>query len=248
MEDMVMRTENDISRLSENMYRAHVMRAEAVTEQMAGKFWPMIGTANQCAYNAIDEAIDAMRESGMLRQEAKRRAMMAVAEYDRYDRAVLAHFRAIDEKKYYLWADMVARAAEALEPDVMRLYFAIKNVIDSHKVGNSDVLAKIQTALALVTLSTLMYDTMERQFQGATLINISDIFRGGRLTAVESHWRTVGDVTGRMVMQDVDLRHDESCMLGVQVLLTRYQSAAFLNEAAGEAIRLNPESMRDVKM
>ena len=242
----VMRTDDDIRKIGANMYRAQVARAEAVTEQMAGKFWPMIGTANQCAYNAMDEAIDAMRESGMLRQEAKRRATMAVVDYDRYDKAVFAHFRTIDEKKYYLWADMVARAADMLKPDVMRLYFAIKNVIDGHKVSNSDTLAKIQTALALVTLSTLMYDTMVRQFQQATLINISDVFRGGRLTAVESHWKMVGEVTGRMVMQDVDLRNDKACMLGVQVLLTRYQSAKFLNEAAGEAIRLNPESMRDV--
>ena len=223
------------------IYRAQVEQAEALSDDMAQKFWPMIGTANQTAFYAMDDAIEAMEEAGMMRQQVKVKAQKAMQEYERYDKAVKRHFHDIGDDRYYLWADLVARAAERLQPDVTKLYFAIKNKIDGGGVRNSVALAKIQTALALVTLSTLMFDTMAAQYQRQTMIRIAETFQGGRLTAVERLWKEVGDITGRQVMQDVNLRDDPTCMLGVQVILTRYQSAEFLNEAAGEALRLNPE-------
>lgn len=244
---MEIQTRHNAESISMSLMRQQAQQAEDVIEEMAKNFWPMIGTANQCAYNAIDEAIDAMKECGLWRQQAKVKAMKAVAEYERYDSAVHRHFDACDNDRYWLWADLVSRAAEKLEPDVQKLYFAVKNVIDSHKCPNSVALAKIQTALALVTLSTLMFDTMAAQFQRRTMVPIADTFRGGRLTAVESLWKAVGDITGRQVMQGVDLKDNEACRLGVEVILTRYQSAEFLNVAAGEALRLNPECEKYIK-
>ena len=223
------------------IYRQEIEQADALCDEMAQHFWPMIGTANQTAYLAMDDAIEAMRDCGMLRQQVKVKAMKAVDEYERYDKAVKQHFRELGDDRYYLWADLVARAADRLQPDVTKLFFAIKNKIDGQRVRNSVALAKVQTALALVTLSTLMYDIMAAQYQRQTMLRIAETFRGGRLTAVESLWKAVGDITGRQVMQDVNLRDDPQCQLGVQVILARYQSAEFLNEAAGEALRLNPE-------
>lgn len=222
-------------------YQYEAQRANELVEDMAQHFWPMIGTANQTAFVAIDEAMEAMEACGMMRQQAKVKARKAIEEYERYDRAVKLHFEAIGDERYYLWADLVSRAAERLEPDVTKLYYAIKQRIDEKRVRHSVALAKIQTALALVTLSTLMFDTMVAQYQRRTMVNISEAFRGGRLTAVENNWKAVGWITGRQVMQDVNLRDDPQCMLGVQVILTRYESADFLNEAAGEALALNPE-------
>ena len=164
-----------------------------------------------------------------------------MAEYKKYDRAAYEHFHETGDDRYRLWQDLIARSADRLQPDVQKLYFAVKNVIDRAGCRNSVALAKIQTALALVTLSTLMYDTMAAQFQRQTMIPIRQTCAGGRLTAVESLWREVGWLTGRQVLQGVDLRDDPACMLGVQVILTRYQAADFLNEAAGEALALNPE-------
>ena len=232
---------NNQQRITDAIYRAEMEKADALCDEMAKHFWPMIGTANQTAYLAMDDAIESMQECGMLRQQVKVKVQKAMQEYERYDKAVKRHFHEIGDDRYYLWADIVARAADMLQPDVTKLFFAIKNRIDEKRVRNSVALAKIQTALALVTLSTLMYDTMASQFQRRTMIKIADTFRGGRLTTVESNWKAVGDLTGRQVMQDVNLRDDPQCQLGVQVILARYQSAEFLNEAAGEALRLNPE-------
>lgn len=232
---------NNQQTISDAIYRAQVAKANELCDEMAQQFWPMIGTANQCAYLAMDDAIEAMQGCGMMKQMVKVKATKAMQEYERYDKAVKHHFLELGDDRYFLWADIVARAADMLQPDVTKLYFAIKNRIDEKRVRNSVALAKIQTAVALVTLSTLMYDTMAAQYQRQTMIKIAETFRGGRLTTVESNWKAVGDLTGRQVMQDVNLRDDPQCQLGVQVILARYQSADFLNEAAGEALRLNPE-------
>ena len=176
----------------------------------------------------------------MMKHQQKQKALAAQAAFVQYERAAYEHFVEIGDDRYYLWQDLIGRAALKLQPDVQKLHFAIKNVIDRAKVRQSETLASIQTGVALITLSTLMFDTMAEQYQRQTVVNIRDAFRGGRLTAVERNWMQVGDVTGRQVMQNVNLQDDPSCQLGIEVILSRYQSADFLNEAAGEALRLNP--------
>lgn len=225
--------------LRQAVIQQEMARAEQLQEEMGQKFWPMIGTANQVAFMAIDDAVEAMRAVGWLRHQEKQKAQRALEEYKRYERAAYEHFLEPGDDRYALWQDLVGRAAEKLQPDVQKLYFAIKNVIDKCGVAHSDVLAQIQTGVALITLSTLMYDTMAAQYQRQTLVHIADAFRGGRLTAVERNWLQVGEATGRKVMKTVNLKDDAACQLGINVILTRYQSAEFLNEAAGEALSVN---------
>ena len=225
--DILMRSEND--------------KAEKLADEVAKHFWPMIGTANQVAYEAIDEAVEEMRAAGMLRQQEKVKALKALQEYERYQKTAYEHFKAIDDDRYPLWQDLIANASAKLQPDVKRLYFAIKNEIDRCGVENSRVYAAIQTGLALVTLSTLMFDTMMSQFQRQTLVNITHAFLPGRLTAMESCWKAVGEITGKKVLKNVNLRDNEQCRLGIEVILQRYERADFLNEAAGVALRHNPD-------
>lgn len=226
------------------LYRQQVDKANKLCDEFAQSFWPMIGTANQCAFLAMDDAVDAMIEAGMMRHQVKVKAMKALQEFERYDKAVRKHFDDFADDRYYLWADMTTRAAERLQPDVLKLYSAIKNKMDGEGVKNSEALSKVQVALALVTLSTLMYDTMAAQYQRQTPIRIAETFNKGRLTACESLWRAVATLTGKQVLQRVNLRDDPACQLGVREILTKYQRADFLNDAAGEALDLNPEIKR----
>lgn len=235
------RTNISADGIATSLLRQQAEQANELADEMAKQFWTMIGTANQVAFVAMDDAMEAMEACGMLRQQVKVKAQRAMQEYERYERSAYRHFHEMCDDRYYLWSDLITRSAERLKPDVQRLYYAVKNVIDRHKVRNSEALAKIQTALALVTLSTLMFDTLLAEFQRQTMFRLEQSFRGGRLTAVESNWKAVGELTGRQVMQDVDLKNDEACALGVQVILTRYQKADFMNEAAHEALELNPE-------
>ena len=225
------------------LYRQQKDDADRIVNEMSEHFWPMIGTANQMAFQAIDDAVEMMKEAGMLREMEKVHALKAIVEYHRYEFAAYQHF---NDGRYALWQDLIGRAAEKMEPDVVKLYCSIKTVIDRHGVRQSDVLAQIQTGLALVTLATMMFDGLVNLYQPRTMINVTDRFKAYRLTSVERHWREVGEITGRRVMQDVNLRDDPTCQLGVRVILERFTSADILNEAAGEALRLNPEVLKYV--
>ena len=218
---------------------AQYKKAESVADEMAHNFWPMIGTANQCAYQAMLEAVDAMQDCGIYRQQAKNKAQKALAEFERYEKLAHKYFDELGGGTWGLWQDLVRRATDRLQPDIMKLYFAIKNVLDKYQVKNADALAKVQTALALVTLSTLLYDTMLEQFQAKTPLNLRQTFSAGRITATENCWRIVGEATGKQTLRNVDLSHDPACALGVKVLLTKYSEKAFLNDAAYEALKMN---------
>ena len=235
------RTQQTSNSIAMSLYAGQQTKAEQLFDEMAKAFWPMIGTANQCAYLAIDDAVEALQEAGMLRQQVKVKAQAAIKEFNRYEKAVFNHFQQMGDDRYYLWADMVSRAADGLEGDVQKLYFAIKNVLDKNGAADSEVHAKIQTATALVELAVLLYDTMAQKFQCQTMVPIAHYFDGGRLTAVKNNWKAVGYLTGRKVLPNIDLNSDKMCHMAVRVILTKYQRAEFLNEAAGEALRLNPD-------
>lgn len=227
--------------LSQSLAKIELDKAENLYNEMAQHFWPMIGTANQCAYLAMDEAIEAMQQAGIFRQQVKRDAQRAIAEFHKYERLCTKHFKENQDERFFLWQDLIGRAADKLQPDVQKLFFAIKNKIDKFSVPNAVALAKIQTAMAMVSLANLMFDEMAHKFQKQTPVRIAESFKAGRLTACESYWRVVGYLTGKQVLANIDLSNDPACQLGVKVILTRYQAADFLNEAAGEALSLNPE-------
>ena len=110
--------------LSQSLARIELNKAEDLYNEMAQHFWPMIGTANQCAYLAMDAAIDAMQEAGIFRQQVKRDAQRAVEEFHKYERLCLHHFKEIEDERFYLWQDLVGHAADKLQPDVEKLFFA----------------------------------------------------------------------------------------------------------------------------
>ena len=68
---MTISTRHDEGRLAAAIYRQQVAQADALCDDMAQKFWPMIGTANQTAFYAMDDAVEAMTEAGMMRQQVK---------------------------------------------------------------------------------------------------------------------------------------------------------------------------------
>lgn len=232
---------SNADRIKSAIYRQQAVEYNRIVDEVAKQFWPKIGTANHIAFQAIDDAVEMMTDCGMMRQKVKVHAQKAIVEYHRYEFATWQHFKIMNDGRFALWQDLIGRAAVKMEPDIQKLHYSIKQVLDREHVENSEVMAQIQTGLALVTLSTMMFDILMESYQCHTMIDVAGMFMAGRLTAVERHWREVGEITGKQVMADVNLRDDKTCQLAVRVILERYQRADILNEAAGEALRLNPD-------
>ena len=223
------------------------MDYQRIVDEVAKQFWPKIGTANHMAFQAIDDAVEMMTDAGMLRHQVKVHAQKAIVEYHRYEFATYQHFKIMEDGRYALWQDLIGRASVKMETDVMKLYYSIKQVMDRQGVKNSAVYAQIQTGLGLVTMATLMFDSLMEIYQSKTMICVADAFMAGRLTAVERHWKAVGELTGKTVCQDVNLRDDPNCNLAIRVIIDRYKAEDILNEAAGEALRLNPDAVGYIK-
>lgn len=236
-------TQQNTNNIISSLYKGQQEKAQEVFEDMSKVFWSMQGTANQVAYLAMDDAVDYLQRVGMMRQQIKVKALKALQEFRKYEKAVYQHFKVSDDDRFYLWSDMTSRAADNLQGDVDKLYFSIKGVIDRYNVKDSEVHAKIQTASALIDLSVLMFDTMVQRYQSQTIVPIAGAFSGGKLSAVQSNWREVAHLTGRKVLPAIDLNQDKTCHLAIKVILTKYQQAEFLNDAAAEALRLNPNCM-----
>ena len=118
------------------LYRQQKDDADRIANEMAEHFWPMIGTANHMAFQAIDDAVEMMKDAGMLRQKEKVHAQKAIVEYHRYEFAAYQHFKQINDGRFALWQDLIGRAAVKMEPDVIKLHYSIKSVIDRHGVKN----------------------------------------------------------------------------------------------------------------
>ena len=53
------------------MLTQQIEQAEGLKEEMAKHFWPIIGTANQVAYMAMDDAVESMKADGLFKHQEK---------------------------------------------------------------------------------------------------------------------------------------------------------------------------------
>ena len=127
-------TNHSAASISQSLARAEIDRANELYDEFAQHFWPIIGSANQMAYLAMDEAVEAMQEAGIFRHQVKQSAQRAMAEFDKYEKLCTKHFKDYEDDRFYLWQDLIGRASDEFQPDITKLYFAIKSKIDRYKV------------------------------------------------------------------------------------------------------------------
>lgn len=227
-----------INRSAARFTEAQQKKAEYLYDELGKHFWPVIGTANHSAISTMYEAIDLMESAGMIRQRVKTLVKQINSRHEEYCRATHA---AIGER-YFLWQDIIARAHGNLSPDIMKLYYSIKQQLDRRGVGQSVILSHAYTATTMLSFSTRMFDEMMKIYQSQTVLDITTSYRGGRLTAIENLWRTATDIiTPSLKGGDLKLFEDKNCELAINVIAHRYQSMDFINDASTEAMRLNPD-------
>lgn len=229
----------DVERLSQD-------KAQKLHLQLCNDVLAFVGTANQCAYAAIADAYDALDGARLIHHAIKRHAPKCVLSCDSYYR----NQRSFLGKRTSLWSDMACIAAHHLQPEIERLYSAINQRIETHlqEMGYRDniptfIRAHIYTAQALTDIAVSLFDGTVRKYQSQIDLNITSEIAFMRLADVKHHWgevvKAVSHVPGR-----VDLNDDPDIQKAVEDLTLRYQEPGFVNDAAGEAIRLNPSAKK----
>ena len=212
-----------------------VAKARELYDELENHFWSRVGAANYIALNAMLEAYDAIEEAGMLKQQVKYWAKVAIKASEAYSKE--AHSKMGD--RYALWSDVVRLASDNLQNDVTHLYYSIKQMLDKYRIPHADICSHIQTAMALLTSAVLFYDGLVEHFQKQTFYNITKDFKVGRLTGVESSWREVARLTSKC-KEEINLQEDYNCQLAMRVIFNKYGNMDFLNDAAQKAMPLNP--------
>lgn len=224
-------------------------KAEQLRDRLDNMIWSVVGTANQCAAVATIDAFDAIEDAGLLKKEVKLNAVKCAESFETYYRKA----RGKIHDRFPLWADMVNIAANQLRPCVNDLLTAVQNVIDKHdtEVGYKDNIpsslkAQVFTSMALIDVAVNLFDEFVRVHQSQTAYDIKREFLSARLSKAKHHWEIVTHHFSH-TKGTVDLNKDKVCMIAINNLMESYQSTDFINYAAGEAMRLNPETKKYLK-
>lgn len=199
-------------------------------------FWPMIGTVNQIAANATIDAYDLLCEHNLIRQAIKKPANRTIELWNRYQH----HSKQFLGERWYLWNDVVNIASNNIQPDILKLHIAIKQVMDRYNVSDSDIRSAVHISQTLLELAVMFFDTFLDKFQSQTFLNISKDFTFARLIDMQKCWipvtRHFSHYNGF-----INLNDDPNIKLAIEVILARFAKSDFINDAAGRAMHLNPD-------
>jgi len=212
--------------------------ADHLIEGLGKTFSVTIGTINQIAENAIDTAVDAIIEAGLNNFAIKMYINKVYEDFSHYKKK---HCRMLGDRNY-LWQDMTRLAADSIEPDVLKLKYSIKSVLDKNNIDRSGLRADVFTADALIQTAVSSYDHLVGAFQKQTLWKIDCDFRHARLIKAQRAWAYISkfmEYTGKREV-DINLNTDPQCELAMKIIINRFTNHDFLNDSAGEALRLNP--------
>lgn len=199
-------------------------------------FWPLVGTANQIAGNAFFDAYDLLSEKDLLRQDIKKSANSTKEDWDRYQKTSRKELG----DRWYLWQDVVNIASNNIHSDVIKLHMSIKRAMDRDRVSDTDVRSIVHLTQTLLELAVMFFDSYIGNYQSQTFLDISKDFRFARLSAMQKRWMPVTRHFSRC-KGVVDLNEDSDIKLGISVIITRFSTADFINDAAGKAMHLNPQ-------
>lgn len=219
---------------------AEQKKAAELYEQLGQRFWSVVGPANYSAVATMLDAIDVMEDAGIVRQKLKQLVKRAQRQYQEYVKAA----RDVLEDRFYLWQDMTAHAHDRLRPDILKLFFGIKQHYDNFRIPDSNMLAHLQTTFTMLSLCTGLFDATMDFHQRQTYLDISSYFKRGRLTGIVSIWNEVMELVIPKAVLGMPLAKDPNCKTAVSVIARRYETMEFLDEAATDAMRLNPSMIK----
>lgn len=202
----------------------------------------VVGAVNSIACNALVDAVNELRKSKHYKFKAKQEAKQAIEAYEAWERAHTKNFG----DRYNLFLDYLSAAEEAIQPDIDKLYWAIKQVLDKHKTEEAALKSKIETARTLLEYAVCMYDKTLETCRKETGIDFDFLMRPARLTAALHHWTRCEDIVSRTKGETINLNNDPNCVLAFKVIENKITSEEFINRAGWQSLQENPECRKYV--
>lgn len=221
-------------------------QAESVFNNLNSTINTVVGAANTLAGKSIYDLVEWMQQDKKLfRLQVKHYATLALKEFKAYERI---HYRNFGNR-YSLFIDYLDTIEEAVTPDVEKLYWSSKMVMDKLHEPKSDLFAKVETAVIMTEISCAVYDRVLEITREQSGFDFDRFMRPGRLSNA-LHWLV--ELRSLICRQQnraslTELVNDPTCNLAAKVLMRKLTDYDLLGESCKKALSYHPELEETLK-
>ena len=165
-------------------------------------FYKHIAVANYIAYTEALDAVDMMRDKGMLRQQSKRCAAALERECLRYEATQRKELVGEERQQFHInYMNLMHISAE--QP-LLFIRMAVKKQLDSKHYPEAATLSHMYTALLLLQQAQNLYDTFFKEWQATTGYDLKSCYSGEDMSGIVRHMSELEDaVTKQMHITEV---------------------------------------------
>ena len=220
----------------------------------------VVGAANTIAGRAvIDTKNELYKRKDLWRHEIKLNARLAEKTYYDYERLHTRNFG----DRYILFLDYLSAVEDNIGKDVDMLTYSIAQVLSKHNQKDAMLKAQIETARTMCEYACCVFDRLIKEankkvynecckYSLSTMqlrkpFDYTPYFAPARITPVFHYW---DKVTARLCKtgkgeEQIILNTDPNCKLAFEIIEKKLTSEDFLNKAGYDALKLNPECIKD---
>ncbi len=202
----------------------------------ASLFYIVIGAVNDLASHAMTDAMEAVRKSGHYRHSVKYHIREAQRKFDGYERMMKEQLT----DRFPLFMDITDEVYEMIRPDMEKLYFSFKSELDKHREPESELKARMETAIAMLDLAVYMFDRFFDSARERTKADFRPMFLPGRLGGVAKSWHEAFAPLDKS-KDTIDFNESGTCRMALRVIEVKLTGEELFNRAGAMAIRLNPD-------
>ena len=219
----------------------------------------VVGAVNTIAGKAVIDAKNELyKRKDLWRHEIKYNARLAEKKYYDYEKIHMRNFGV----RYNLFLDYLSAIEDNIGKDVDMLTYSIAQVLSKHNQEDAMLKAQIETARTMCEYACCVFDRLMKEankkvynesckysfsaMQVEKPFDYTPYFAPVRLTSVFCHW---DKVTARLCKSENDvpisLDDDPNCKLAFEIIERKIVSEDFLNKAGYDALKLNPECIKE---
>ena len=220
----------------------------------------VVGAVNTIAGKAVIDAKNELyKRKDLWRHEIKYNARLAEKKYYDYEKIHMRNFGV----RYNLFLDYLSAIEDNISKDVDMLTYSIAQVLSKHNQEDAMLKAQIETARTMCEYACCVFDRLIQEankkvynecckYSFSTMLlekpfDYTPYFAPARITPVFHHW---DKVTAMLCKTDKDgepiiLDDDPNCKLAFQIIERKIVSEDFLNKAGYDALKLNPECIKE---
>ena len=219
----------------------------------------VVGAVNTIAGRAVfDAKSELFKRKDIYRQEVKMNAKLAEKAYYDYERLHTRNFGG----RYNMFLDYLSAVEDNIAKDIDILTYSIAQVLSKHNQKDAMLKAQIETARTMCEYACCVFDRLVKEankkvynecckYSLSTMqlrkpFDYTPYFAPARLTAVFHYW---DKITARLCKSENDvpisLNDDPNCKLAFEIIERKLTSEDFLNKAGYDALKLNPECIKD---